>query len=39
MKTTKKKEDDMSRTADMAEFFIAVGNLAVAGLLIFIVGL
>lgn len=29
----------MSRTADMVEFFVAIGNLAVAGLLIFIVGL
>lgn len=34
-----KKEDSMNRMVDMAEFLIAVGNLAVAGLLVFVVGL
>lgn len=33
-----KKEDSMDRMVDMVEFLIAVGNLSVAGLLIFIVG-
>lgn len=33
------KEDDMSRTAGIVEFLVAAGNLAVAGLLIFITGL
>lgn len=29
----------MDRTADLAEFLVAVGNLAVAGLLVFITGI
>ena len=29
----------MNRTVDLVEFLIAVGNLSVAGLLVFIIGL